>query len=182
MRLLACPAVLLLCWYAWTACRARSLVVLLAWDWKQPLLTLTMFLLPCPEGRFCMLFMDFYNCNSMEDIWFFATGLVGIHGHYENWSEVVSFVRGHFKEIFTLWTIRVVICSSVSVFKQKHVLLSSHFMVWRTKSITNAWWNHSMSLWWIQESGLVWRRRLKGEDGGKDPIYFFLFVNPDCAT
>lgn len=38
--LLAHPAVLL-CWCTWMASRAVSVVVLLAWNWKQPLLTMT---------------------------------------------------------------------------------------------------------------------------------------------
>lgn len=69
----------------------------------------------------------------------------------------VSFIRGHFKEIFTLLAISllpVLLC----LFSNWNILLSSHFMVWRTKSIANHWWNHTtMSMshsWWAQESRL----------------------------
>lgn len=103
-------------------------------------------------------------------MWFFSTGLAGIHGHYENWTKAVAFVRGHFKGIFTLWTIRVVICSSVSVFKQKHILLSSHFMVWRTKSITCLVKPQYVSF--VKDPEV---RLSQGEDGEKDPIYLSFF-------
>lgn len=78
---LACP-VLLLCWCAWTASRARSVVVPLVWNWKQPLFTMTVvFFCHFQRGGFACYW--FYDYNSTEDTWFFATGLAGIHGHYD---------------------------------------------------------------------------------------------------
>lgn len=100
----------------------------------------------------------------------------------------VSFIRGHFKEIFTLWAISllfVLLC----LFSDWSILLSSHFMVWRTKLIANHWWNHSMChLWWAQESDWVWRTlwvEAKGERGLKRILGLFLsffLVNLDCVT
>ena len=46
--------------------------------------------------------------NSTEILDSFAMGLAGIHGRYDQpittllWNKAVSFIRGHFKEIFTL--------------------------------------------------------------------------------
>lgn len=77
--LLAHPAVLLLCWCAWMASRAVSVVVLLAWNWKQPLLTMTVVFF-CHFWRGSFACYWFHDCSSTEGTRFFATGLAGIHG------------------------------------------------------------------------------------------------------
>lgn len=71
--LFAQPAVLLLCWCAWKASRAVSVVVPMTQNWKQPLLAMTV-------GFFCHFCYWFHDCSSREGAWFFATGLAGIHG------------------------------------------------------------------------------------------------------